>query len=421
MDIEVDGPAEAQRFQLRAGLWQANDAALQQALARAHAAGERPRCLCMAGGVEMYIARHERFLVKRMPQTGDQHHPACPSYAPDGACSGLGRLVGDAVLDTGPDRVALRVDFPWARLAGRGSPPGARGEPGDVASPRHRMSLRAVLHYLLERAGFNRWTPAMAGKRNQAVLRKYLMEAAAGVTVNGSELAERLYVPEPFDERRKEAQAAQRRECLAITRPEEGRSPMVLVIGDLKRAEPGDLYHRLWIRHMPDTPLLLAPQGWGRLVRAYRPLLEAHDAQSDQRLRLLVAALVRCRRPFAFEVDTASLMLASRDWIPLEGLHELPLVEALIAQQRRFFKPLRYDASAALFANALLLDAGPAPVPLHLNGDFLQDTDRALKMKSMQSADSNLWSWNSCGRVPDLPPRSTSAKATTASPRFNHY
>ena len=65
------------------------------------------------------------------------------------------------------------------------------------------MSLRAVMHYLFERAGFNRWTPAMEGKRTQAVLHRYLLEAARGIETKGVQLSDRLYVPEPFREERK--------------------------------------------------------------------------------------------------------------------------------------------------------------------------------------------------------------------------
>nr|WP_231711623.1 DUF1173 family protein [Xanthobacter dioxanivorans] len=43
-----------------------------------------------------------------------------------------------------------------------------------------RLSLRALLHYLWEQAEFNRWRPAMTGRRNWAVLRKFLLEAAEG-------------------------------------------------------------------------------------------------------------------------------------------------------------------------------------------------------------------------------------------------
>ncbi|RCW66897.1 uncharacterized protein DUF1173 [Pseudorhodoferax soli] len=404
LPCDLDALGDAQQFALYGRTWSLNDPEFQHALARAHQTGDRPRCLCTPAGLDMYVARHQRYRVKRLPDSGPQHHPTCPSYEPDGACSGLGPLVGDAVRDAGSDRVELRVDFPWVRLQGRAVPPGPPGERGEVANPRARMSLRAVLHYLFERAGFNRWTPAMAGKRHQGVLHKYLMEVAAGIAVKGVPLADRLYVPERFDERRMAEVAVRRSEKLAITHPQDGCAPMALMVGDFKCCEPGDLARRLWIRHMPDLPLLLAPQGWQRLVRVHRPLLEAHDADGGRRLRLVVAALVRAHRSLGFEIDTACLMLTSRDWIPLEGLSELTLVEALVAQQRRFFKPLRYDApTAALFANALLLDAGPRPVALHLLSAFMPAPDRVAKEHLVQADTGSAWVWSVEQSMPQFP------------------
>ncbi len=46
---------------------------MQLALAQLHATAERPRCLCVRGGVEMYIAaigQAERWVLKRMPGRG---------------------------------------------------------------------------------------------------------------------------------------------------------------------------------------------------------------------------------------------------------------------------------------------------------------------------------------------------------------
>jgi hypothetical protein len=54
----------------------------------------------MPGGVEMYVARHSLFVVKRMPDSGSTHHPGCPSYEPEARQSGLGELVGEAVLES---------------------------------------------------------------------------------------------------------------------------------------------------------------------------------------------------------------------------------------------------------------------------------------------------------------------------------
>jgi hypothetical protein len=118
-----------------------------------------------------------------------------------------------------------------------------------------------------------------------------------------------------------------------------------------------------------------------------------------------MAALIRARREQTYEVESVSLMLVSEHWIPLEGVHELPLVQTLVSQRRRFVKPLRYDAaSVAVFANVLLLDAGPAPVPLHVLSPFMKTTDRAAKERAIaKAAVADPWVWNTDQPLPPLP------------------
>lgn len=60
----------------------------------------------------MYVAFHRHDQIRRMPEIGDRHHPACPSNEPGTATSGLGELVGKAVVPLDPERVELHVDFP---------------------------------------------------------------------------------------------------------------------------------------------------------------------------------------------------------------------------------------------------------------------------------------------------------------------
>lgn len=393
---------EMQRFAIKGRVIEANDPQLQDALAQVHDTPERPRCLCVPGGIDMYVARHRQFVVKRMPESGSAHHPGCPSYEPELQCSGLGELVGEAVLESEPGHVELRVDFPWSRMTGRGVP---RGEPQDVSEvevPGRRMSLRALMHYLFERAGFNRWSPAMAGKRNQGVVHKYLLEAAEDILIKGVPLAQRLYVPEPFSEGTKAEAAQRRREKLAVLSPRDGQAPLAMVIGEFKADEPTAQGCRVWIRHMPDAPLLIAARSWARIERAFAPLFEARDTDTGHRVRLILAALIRARREHTYEIDAASLMLTNEQWIPVEGVHELPLIAALIAQRRRFVKPLRYDArSAAPFANALLLDAGPVTVALHVVSAFMGPRERAAKEKAISATGQAAWVWRSDS---DMPP-----------------
>ncbi len=398
---------DGQRFSILGRVWTDEDPEWQTVLARVHDTAERPRCLCVPGGVEMYVARHRLFLVKRMPQTGSRHHPGCLSYELPAQSSGLGELLGDAVQVSADGGVTLRVDFPWVRTGARGV---GRGEAGvedsaEVAVAGRRLSLRALMHFLFERAGFNRWTPAMAGKRNQAVLHKHLMEAAAGVVVKGETLAGRLYVPEPFQEATRAQAAERRRRKLALLRPAAGGSPLALVMGEFKTSDEVAGGRRVWVRHLPDVPLLVEARTWQRFERAFAAALQARDADTGYRVRLMLLALVRARRAYTYEIDAASLMLASQDWLPLEGVHELPLIAALVAQGRRFVKPLRYDArSAAGFSNALLLDAGPAPVALHLLSGFMAPAERLAKERAIAEAGDAAWVWDGEPPLPALPP-----------------
>lgn len=402
-------PADHQRLLVGGRVYGIDDEGLQDALSRVHDGGPRPRCLCRRDGVEMYVARHGRFLAKRMPETGSLHHPSCPSYEPESAQSGLGELVGDAVLELQPGQIQLLVQFPWMHTLGAEASRqrGERSDPGEIQASRRRMSLRAVTHYLFERAGFNRWTPAMAGKRRQAVIQKYLLEAAADISIKGERLAQRLYVPEAFSEATYAEVARRRREKLALLQPTNNRMPLALVIGEFKVAEASGVSVRIWIKHMPDVPLWADRKVWARAERAYAAAFEAQGADVGVKPRLILSALIRARREHTYEVDTLSLMLTCEHWIPVEGMHELPLVRALVAQGRRFLKPLRYDAgNAGRFPNALLLDAGARPVALHVTSPFLPAAEQAAKAHALAAASrSNQapWVWASDQPMPPLP------------------
>ena len=101
-------------------------------------------------------------------------------------------------------------------------------------------------------------------------------------------------------------------------------------------------------------------------------------------------------------------MLTSEHWIPVEGVHELPLVHGLIAQRRRFLKPLRYDArGAARSPNAMLLDVGATPLPLHVFSAFMTPGDRGIKEAALQAC-TQAWVWPAdAAAMPALPAASS--------------
>ena len=67
----------------------------------------------------MYVSKFRDFVIKRMPETGAEHRPTCPSYELPASESGLGEVLGEAIIERGPDGVELRLDFPLTRRIGR--------------------------------------------------------------------------------------------------------------------------------------------------------------------------------------------------------------------------------------------------------------------------------------------------------------
>jgi hypothetical protein len=386
------------------------DPSLQDALARMYDSSERPRCMCVQGGVEMYVAKHAEFVIKRMPGTGHLHHVACHSFEPEAGVSGIGELMGEAIVEHAPEQVEIRTAFALARTAGRPLPRGEQAEdPPSINAPRKRMSLRAVLHFLYDRAGFNRWYPAMQGRRSQSVISRFLTAAARGVMVKGGTLEERLFVPEQFRVPDAEEIGERRRRKLAILlSPEDDvQFKMAILVGQLTLPVQSTTYgRRMTIKHMPDVPVYIDNKAWEKAERAYKAILQAVDADVEHKPHVVMAALIYAKREHTYQVDSLTLMLVTDQWIPLDGLYELPLIEELTRQGRAFIKPLKFDAkTAAGFPNVLLLDAGAVPVPLNVVSPFMDAKDRAIKEKVIKTAAGTAWCWETDKEMPPLPPR----------------
>jgi hypothetical protein len=110
-------------------------------------------------------------------------------------------------------------------------------------------------------------------------------------------------------------------------------------------------------------------------------------------------------------------------WIPVEGVHELPLIARLCAEGRSFLKPLRYDArSAAPFPNALLLDVTDEdgkPLPLHVLSAFAEPKEAAAKERAIRALGQNAWVWNTGKEIPELPTPTRQRRRAVAPPMWH--
>ncbi len=86
------------RFTIDGRVMEESSPELRAFLPQAYELRLRPMCMCKEPSVPMYFARvDDLYVIKRMPLSGRDHDPACPSYEPPYELSGLGPLIGNAI------------------------------------------------------------------------------------------------------------------------------------------------------------------------------------------------------------------------------------------------------------------------------------------------------------------------------------
>jgi Protein of unknown function (DUF1173) len=406
--LQVDG----QRFE-------AASLGLSDAIAKAHTTHRRPRCLCRGGadgrGIEMYVARlGDGFIVKRMPNTGCQHAPDCASYEPPAESSGLGQVLGSAILeDPATGETTLKLDFPLTKIAGRSAQPTAGADGDSVASSGTKLSLRGLLHYLWDQAELTRWQPGFAGKRTWNTVRKHLLRAADNKIARGDPLRARLSIPEVFSVEQRDAIRARRiaQWSQAITAPGKPQQ-LILLIAEVKEIVPARYGFKAIVKHLPDQAFMLDEPLYRRLGRRFATELALWGASED--LHMVVIATFNVVASGIPTIVELSLMPVTRCWLPVEDGFEKQLIERLVAEGRSFVKGLRYNLGAgSQLASATLTDCdGSAPLL------FVDHVDRENGELSLRIEDNSkpMCRWNPLGEsMPALPPRRAHAPRAAVS------
>ncbi len=408
-------PPQARPQYLIAGLRvAADDPALQTCLAsvyRDRGEADRPRCLCTQAGAEMYISRIAGvFHLKRMPGHGADHAGSCQSYEPPANLSGLGQVLGAAIQeDPLEGTTSLRLGFSLARVSRRQPAPSEASIDDSASTSGARLSLRGLLHYLWEEAGFNRWSPAMHGKRSWPVLRRYLLAAVERKHCRGAPLIESLYIPEAWDEARREEIAARRRALfLNVASVRKGARKLMLLLGEVRLIEPARYGHRLVVKHAPDVEFGLDEALSKTLQRRFETELLTWDAQRAVRDRaghLIVFGTFSVGPSGRPAMEELVLMSTSRNWIPIDDAFDAELIERLTAAGYRFNRCLRYNLPAARpLACAIVPDADPEPTALYVVRPGVGETYDRLLDEVTRASGMVSWIWRAGdGALPDLP------------------
>lgn len=384
-------------LRIRDELLAMDDPCLQSALAAIYGSKMRPMCDCRPVGVEMYIAKIVgKFIVKRMPNTGADHAPACDSYEPPPELSGLGEVLGSAIEENAVDgTTTLKLDFSLARSSGKKVPSPGTSEKDSVATDGNKLTLRGMLHYLWEQAGFNRWMPSMESKRSWSDIRKYLLLAAENKRAKGTELIERLYIPEPFSAERK-GEIAQRRVARLSKAAVSGKGgrQMMIVVGEIAQFGTARYGYKIRFRHVPDCDFMMKEDLHKRLHKRFASELELWSSNADKGAHLTAIATFLVGPTGIPSIEEIALMTVSSGWIPFESQFELTLLELLVNSRRRFMKGLRYNLAASTpLAVAVLLDTQPQATALYIVPYGVDDAYLQKLAELIEGSKLGVWKW----------------------------
>jgi len=318
-------PRRHPSLQLGTRAVQAADPDFRAALAQAHAARWRPRCLCQPGGVEMYVARHaDRYIVKRLPDSGHHHAADCPSFQ---ARSAIADMVAEGAAGT-----LLRLGFALSKLPAR-HPPEVTGLTPRSAPAGPRLSLRGLLQYLWDQAGLTLWRPGFAGRRSWATVHRHLLMAAQGKVAGGLALPEILYVPEPFiAEHAAEIRDRRRANWARAAARPGGVQALQLVIAEVKRFEPLMRGHQAVLKQVPDLGFRVDAALYRSLGHAFGRELQLWG--SAEGVRMVMGATFALNAAGAPAIEQLCLMPVTAQWLPVETLADVRLLDRLVREGR---------------------------------------------------------------------------------------
>ncbi|MEB3047383.1 DUF1173 domain-containing protein [Rhizobium mulingense] len=379
---------------------------LQLRLERAYELKLRPLCECRKPPVPMYIARADgQYLVKRMPLSGRDHDPACPSYEPPYELSGLGPLIGNAIqLDAATGSAVLKLDFSLSKRGSRTVAPATSESSGTVHNESNKLSLRAMLHYLWDVGELTEWTSLWTGKRGWGRVRSSLVNAARQMTVRGRPLSDILFVPEVFHQMDKEAIAARRAVALAGAQATaSGPRRLMIAVAEVKEFGAARFGEKIVVRHLP-FPFMIEQRTWKRLSARYETELELW--RSNDKSHLILIATFGISDAGIAAIEEVAMMVVNENWIPFESIHEQRLLERLSGSRRKSVKGLRFNlAREQPMVSVTLPEHRPAPAAMFIVPASADSAyEAALEAMIEARPEMTPWIWRiSEGDMPSLP------------------
>lgn len=384
-----------------------SDSTLESALAAAYENKERPLCMCLDNGVQMYVAKfNDHHIIKRMPMSGHKHSTECDSYDPPAEISGLGDVLGQAIVEDIEDgSTSLNLDYVMSKGATRKAPASSDKESDTVRTDGKKLTLRGTLHYLWHKAQLDRWYPAMEGKRSWNVVRREILNAAIGVSAKGENLTDLLYVPETFSLDYKDEIVARRNKHTSRAIVRDKKKDFMMVIGEVKSFEVARYGHKAIIKHLPDFHFMIADDLWKRMNKWFELELELQSMLDN--IHLIMMGTFSIGVSGFASLETMTLMVVDEHWLPFENKPEYDLINLLVREKRQFTKGLRYNMDSKRPLATVSLNDAENPTAMYVLPQVRNDDYEAAFELLIEESHMDNWIYDLDSTMPELPKKKT--------------
>lgn len=372
----------------------------QEKLASAYQFKKPLNCLCNTDengvGPLCYIAKIKtqregvKYVVKRLPETGEQHAPTCEHYGLPETLSGKALLSKDAIVeDPNTGLTNIKISIPFSKKLGNPMSMGSGatslnvGDKGDTTTKIQaaQLNLIGLLHYILDTTQFNRWSPNMKGDNGNGRVKRYygllyalVMRTVSKTVAKKQSLADKFFMPQYYHPTKAEACNKAFFDFKQSLRPSKTQAPMGIFFGQFKRFEESYNCGKL-------VPCHLHPKNALRLssMDVVSKIITKHDEKFGlakvypKDLFLFFIATVYYQHGELW-VDSIDFQLFTKEWMPItDDVDALRLNQQLISDKRYFQVPMRFALGKdKALAQAVLTDTGKDSVPLFFEHDVIK-------------------------------------------------
>ncbi len=334
---------KVQRIALGNGIhtaeWLSSTRAGQALLEASRSGKQRPRCMCVQGGVEMYVGRRGVvFYLSRMPGTGFLHTPDCASVEDETILTGAKCYAAGVLTDRADGGFAVVADLD--RL-------------DRPTGPVTAVGIDGLLDLLTEESGLNRLDTSFAA-RTWSSVRDRLADAASLITLDGESLRRRIHLPERYDRDNGRAALVG---CEEFIRDLAGAA---LICAPLKEIRSTQYGWQIVLKHLPGLRLWVSKE----TAVALETRWPAPWLHLPPQFGVCLMAVRPGRRDGNYTVSNMACLPTDANFFPVFTPDEAAAAEDLRAKGKTVVRPLRFDTPPgdALADFAILDEGGVRPV-----------------------------------------------------------